>query len=253
MIMKHTVQIKKLSIGEGMPKICVPVTGADSCEILSQAEQIKNAGPDLVEWRADFYENLKEKSAVEDMLESLGAVLGDIPLLFTVRTGREGGNVRLTPEEYEDILVHAASCVAADVLDVEIMPDQESAVRIIDAAHGQGKPVIASNHHFEGTPSNDTIDCIFSCMEQAGADILKMAVMPNNSRDVIRMMERTLSWNEKSDRPMITMSMGKLGGVSRMCGELTGSCMTFGSVTAASAPGQIPMDLLKKVLWLMHE
>ena len=90
-------------------------------------------------------------------------------------------------------------------------------------------------------------------MEQAGADILKMAVMPNNSRDVIRMMERTLSWNEKSDRPMITMSMGKLGGVSRMCGELTGSCMTFGSVTAASAPGQIPMDLLKKVLWLMHE
>ena len=201
----------------------------------------------------DFFAQREEEKAVEKILSALAEILQGIPLLFTLRTDREGGAAHADVPTYEKILRHALLCPQTDLIDVEVMQDVDSAARITDAAHDRNVPVIASNHHFEGTPSNKEIDCIFSCMEQAGADILQMAVMPNNSRDVIRMMERTLSWNEKSDRPMITMSMGKLGGVSRMCGELTGSCMTFGSVTAASAPGQIPMDLLKKVLWLMHE
>ena len=77
--------------------------------------------------------------------------------------------------------------------------------------------------------------------------------MPQNSRDVLRMMERTLSWHEKSERPLITMSMGVLGCASRMCGEMTGSCMTFASVTQASAPGQIDLDSLRMVLQLLHK
>ncbi len=251
--MKHTVQIKNLRIGEGMPKICVPVMGTTADEILSQAKTAKDAGPDLVEWRADFYEKLKDTKAVEGMLSALGNVLQDIPLLFTVRTDREGGNVCLSPEEYEEILVNAAACSFTDMLDVEIMPDQESTGRIIAAAHAKGVPIIGSNHHFEGTPANEIIDCIFSCMEKAGADILKMAVMPRNGHDVVRMMEQTLCWEEKTDRPLITMSMGALGTVSRMCGEMTGSSVTFASVTAASAPGQIDMTSLKTILQILHQ
>lgn len=251
--MKHTVQIKNLTIGSGMPKICVPITGVTASDIISQAAAIKAASPDLVEWRVDYFEQMKEDTAVEHMLAKLSEMLQDIPVLFTLRTDREGGKAHVTEEVYEKLLLHALACPQTDMIDVEVMPQQESAARIIKSAHEKGIPVIASNHHFEGTPSNEQIDCIFSCMEKTEADILKMAVMPENSRDVIRMMERTLSWYEKSERPLITMSMGVLGGVSRMCGEMTGSCMTFASVTEASAPGQIDMTSLKHILQILHQ
>ena len=251
--MKRTVQIKNLTIGSGMPKICVPITGVTAPEIISQAAAVKAASPDLAEWRVDYFEQMKDDTAVEHMLAGLAETLQDIPVLFTLRTDREGGKAHVTEEVYEEILLHALACPQTDMIDVEVMPQQESAVRIIKSAHEKGIPVIASNHHFEGTPSNEQIDCIFSCMEKTEADILKMAVMPESSRDVIRMMERTLSWHEKSERPLITMSMGVLGGVSRMCGEMTGSCMTFASVTEASAPGQIDMTSLKHILQILHQ
>lgn len=250
--MKKTVQIKDLTIGSGIPKICVPITGKTSCEILSQAKAIREAGPDLVEWRVDFYEGMEDNLAVEQMLLALEDVLQEIPILFTVRTDREGSSTHVDEDLYEEILIHAASCPQTALIDVEVMPQQESAARIIKKAHEKGVPVIASNHHFEGTPSNEEIDRIFSCMEASGADMLKMAVMPKEKKDVLRMMERTSCWEEMTDRPLITMSMGTLGCVSRMCGELTGSGMTFASVTAASAPGQIDMASLKNILQILH-
>ena len=251
--MKRTVQIKNLTIGSGMPKICVPITGITASEIISQVSAVKAASPDLVEWRVDYFEQMKEDAAVEQMLAGLAETLQDIPVPFTPPTDREGAKDHLTAEPYEKIHLHQLARPQTDMIDVEVMPQQESAARIIKSAHEKSIPVIASNHHFEGTPSNEKIDCIFSCMEKTGADILKMAVMPQNSRDVLRMMERTLSWHEKSERPLITMSMGVLGCVSRMCGEMTGSCMTFASVTEASAPGQIDMTSLKHILQILHQ
>ena len=47
---------------------------------------------------------------------------------------------------------------------------------------------------------------------------------------------------EHHDTPAITMSMGKDGVISRLCGEVFGSCVTFGSHEKASAPGQMQMD-----------
>lgn len=251
--MKRTVRIRQLTIGEGIPKICVPVTGVTAGEVLSQAAATRAAGPDLVEWRVDFFEQMRDKRAVAQLAEELAAALGTIPLLFTLRTDREGSITHVEAEEYRDILIHGAALPQVDLIDVEIMPDRAAAADIIAAAHKAGTAVIGSNHHFEGTPSNEEIDCIFSCMEEAGADILKMAVMPTDNRDVVRMMERTVFWNDKSHRPLITMSMGALGCISRMCGELTGSAVTFASVTAASAPGQIDMVSLKNILQLLHK
>ncbi|MBK4329426.1 type I 3-dehydroquinate dehydratase, partial [Enterobacter hormaechei] len=47
---------------------------------------------------------------------------------------------------------------------------------------------------------------------------------------------------------LITMSMGKSGGVSRVTGRLFGSAMTFGTVGQASAPGQIAIAKLREVM-----
>ena len=53
---------------------------------------------------------------------------------------------------------------------------------------------------------------------------------------------------EHSDTPVITMSMSPTGVISRICGQLVGSCVTFGTAGKASAPGQIPANLLSTFL-----
>jgi len=88
-------------------------------------------------------------------------------------------------------------------------------------------------------------------MEQLGADIAKIAVMPRNSEDVAVLLGVTSEASETMFCPVITMSMGGQGVISRMAGQIFGSAVTFGTVGQASAPGQIPLDRLKEILTLI--
>ena len=59
--------------------------------------------------------------------------------------------------------------------------------------------------------------------------------------------------SEYADRPIITMSMAGTGLISRLCGEVFGSALTFGAVGKASAPGQMGIEDLTTVLGLLHK
>ncbi len=74
--------------------------------------------------------------------------------------------------------------------------------------------------------------------------------MPQSPQDVLTLLAATLTMKEKyATRPLITMSMGKSGGVSRVTGRLFGSAMTFGTVGQASArAGQIAIAKLREVM-----
>ena len=85
---KEIVQLKKVTLGDGIPKICVPVVGRTEAEILSQAGDALSAAPDLVEWRVDFYEDIFAEEKAAEVLTALSEVLGQVPILFTFRTDR---------------------------------------------------------------------------------------------------------------------------------------------------------------------
>ena len=55
-----------------------------------------------------------------------------------------------------------------------------------------------------------------------------------------------------AERPVITMSMAGTGVISRICGEVFGSAVTFGAVGKTSAPGQMDAEDLAVVLRLLH-
>ena len=55
-----------------------------------------------------------------------------------------------------------------------------------------------------------------------------------------------------ADRPIITMSMAGTGVISRLCGEVFGSALTFGAAKKASAPGQMGVNELETVLRLLR-
>ena len=71
--------------------------------------------------------------------------------------------------------------------------------------------------------------------------------MPQNERDVMVMLA---AMNESTAfcGPLIGISMGELGKVTRVRGGAFGSVMTFASKGKASAPGQIDAETLSKML-----
>ena len=111
---------------------------------------------------------------------------------------------------------------------------------MIDAIHVSGTKVIASNHDFDKTPAKSDLIYRLRKMQDMGADIPKMAVMPQTKKDVLTLLSATEEMaSDYADRPIITMSMAGLGSISRIACEAFGSCLTFGSGAQASAPGQI--------------
>lgn len=250
----NTVQVRDLILGEGMPKICVPVVGRTKEEILLRVEELKATAPDLAEWRADWYEGVFEEDRLLEILGILREELGELPLLVTFRTKQEGGEQEITIEDYQEFLKRVLASGKADLLDVELFMGEELLRSISDAAHACGVKIVASSHDFSRTPEKEEIIRRLCRMQELGADLLKLAAMPQDTGDLLTLLQATWEMqNAYAKQPVITMSMGGTGVLSRLSGEVFGSALTFGSAGQASAPGQIAVKELKEVLRVIHE
>ena len=250
----NTVKIRDIEIGAGTPKIIVPIVGKTKEEIIAEAQTFDSIPLDVVEWRADWFEGVFDFAQVTDVLTDLRKVLGNTPILMTFRTSKEGGEKAIDDKTYAELNLHAAKSGLVDLIDVEIFTGDEVVKEIIDGAHAAGVKVIASNHDFHKTPAKSDIIYRLRKMQDMGADIPKIAVMPQNKRDVLTLLAATEEMvTEYADRPIITMSMAGTGVISRLCGEVFGSSMTFGAAGKASAPGQMGVEDLNTVLALLHD
>lgn len=248
-----TVDIRNISIGSGMPKICVPIVGKTETEILQQAEALKAYAVDVVEWRMDWFEEVEEQSAVTAMLKKLRACLGDMALLATFRSKKEGGERELSKQAYVALNTWAVESGDVDLVDVELFTGDDAVKQIVETAHARGVRVIMSSHDFDKTPAQEEIEKRLFRMQELGADIPKIAVMPQSNQDVLTLLSATDHVSAQLDCPIITMSMAGNGMISRLAGEVFHSALTFGAVGKASAPGQIPVEELAQVLSIIHE
>lgn len=249
----NPVIVRNVKIGEGIPKICVPIVGVTLEEIIEEAKSFSAIPVDIVEWRADWYEKVFDTQNVREVLKALREVLGETPILFTFRTAKEGGEKEISAEKYVELNLAAAKTGYADLIDVELFSGEETVRKIIEAAHENNVKVIASNHDFEKTPCQKEIVARLQKMQEAGADVLKIAVMPQCKKDVITLLAATEEMvTGYAEQPVVTMSMSGQGVVSRLVGEAFGSAMTFGAAKKASAPGQIPVNELEIVLNIIH-
>ena len=239
----RTIRLRDVEIGSGSPKVIVPIVGKNRGEILTKAQELTNIPLHVVEWRADFYQDVNDLPSVLSTLRALREALGNIPILFTFRTRKEGGERELPLDRYTQLNLAAALSGDVDAVDVEIF----------SGIHQAGRIVVGSNHDFQRTPSQADLIFRLRKMQDMGADIPKIAVMPRSAGDVLTLLSATEEMARcYADRPIITMSMSSQGVVSRLCGEVFGSSMTFGAVGQVSAPGQIPVDQLRQVLEILH-
>ncbi len=250
---EKSVMVRGMRIGEGMPKICVPVVGSTVDEILRQAGEIMFSPADLVEWRADHFRRVDDNKAVIAALKKLNARLEEKPVLFTFRTAAEGGEREFTKEQYRSLYEAVIASGYADIVDIEYSLGTGLPERLIDLAKAHGVTVILSYHDFSATPPEDEILSRLEAMRNMGADIAKIAVMPQTPRDVLSLLSASERLKSESyPIPVIAISMSAMGIVSRISGEVFGSAVTFAAAGKSSAPGQIDADEVDRLLGAIH-
>ncbi|WP_085994523.1 type I 3-dehydroquinate dehydratase [Oceanobacillus senegalensis] len=237
-----------------MPKICVPMVGKTNEELREEAEYLSKMDIDLVEWRVDFYQDVENVEAVRDASVQIREILGGIPLLFTFRSAKEGGEKEVGLDYYATLNKAMIETKCMDMIDVELFIDEKVMRNLIKVAQHNQVKVIISNHDFEKTPPKEEIVSRLRKAQDLGADIPKIAVMPRNEKDVLTLLEATNEMkNQYAKQPIITMAMAGKGVISRLAGEIFGSAITFGAAKKASAPGQVGVEELKSVLKLIHQ
>ncbi|WP_249869599.1 type I 3-dehydroquinate dehydratase [Oceanobacillus saliphilus] len=252
--MNHTVKIRDVVIGEGIPKICVPIVGRTLEQLKEEAEFLKSVDYDVLEWRVDFFEHVENVEKVKEALLDIRQILPDIPLIFTFRSAKEGGEKDISTSYYMELNQAIAQTREVDIIDVELFNDEEDVKTLVKAAHEHQVFVIISNHDFEKTPAKNEIISRLQRAQELGGDLPKIAVMPTNTADVLTLLDATRIMNEEyADRPIITMSMAGKGVISRLAGEVFGSALTFGAAKKASAPGQVRVSELRATLKLLHK
>ena len=243
--MNHTpsVSVRNIVLGEGIPKICIPLVSTCLDALLNDIKKALDHSADLIEWRVDWMDDIFKKGYLEEILPAVRKAAGDTPLLFTFRTKKEGGNMAASLLQYKELVKRAICSGLVDLVDIELFSDKDTVNELIALAKEKNVKTILSNHDFFKTPSGNEIFSRLKQMEEAGADIAKIAVMPESTEDVLTLLSG----------PVITMSMAGTGLISRLSGEVFGSCLTFGAAGNISAPGQIDALKLRSVLHILHE
>jgi len=251
---KLQVIVRGTVIGGDRPLICLPLVGDTSTKVLQEAEALAALQPDLLEWRIDAYDNVESREDCLTVLKEVRAVIGEIPLIFTCRIDLEGGFKKISRKNRLELFTAVMESGDVDIVDIELCNDEEFVRTIRELAKKSTVRLILSYHNFKETPSELFIYSKLVEAQTAGADISKLAVMPADYGDVLTLLSAThKARNETVQGPIVSMSMGPEGAVSRLAGGLFGSDITFAIGMEASAPGQIPIKELKTAMNLLYK
>lgn len=226
-----------------LPAVCAPLVAPTREALLAEARQVTARKPDLLEWRVDFFEAIASTAEVLAAAATLREAAAGIPILFTRRARREGGQP-IALDEPQVVALYQAVCAGGnvDLVDFEMANEAAHVAQVRAAAHAHGVALVLSFHDFQGTPPAAMLAQRFAQAAALGADVAKLAVMPASAEDVLALLGATLEASRSLAIPVVSMAMGPLGAVSRLCGGAFGSALTFAVGAAASAPGQMPID-----------
>ncbi|MCR5430560.1 MAG: type I 3-dehydroquinate dehydratase [Eubacterium sp.] len=232
------LQCRKITLNSDKPLICVSVTGSNLAEIKEQAKVIKRLNPDIVEWRADCLKIENEEKDTFEIAYALKCVhkaLRSYPLIFTFRSKEEGGCRHVNFEKYKEYY-HYISLEAlknnVELVDIEMygkrgVPGLDS---LIEEMHDMDLKIIGSFHDFKKTPKRNEILDILKDMEENGADVCKIATMPKHKGDVFSIYNASQDADKELKNPIIAISMGELGAITRVALTQTQSVLTFASM-----------------------
>jgi len=223
-------------------KLVVSVTPRNF-EDAQQIDANRFAEADLIEWRADFL----DKEEILKVAPAIFEKFAGRELLFTLRTKNEGGNIDLSDDEYVDVIKQVAHFYQPDYVDFEYFSHKEKFDEMLEFPN-----LVLSYHNFEETPEN--MMEILSELTSLTPKAVKVSVMAHSEQDVLDLMNYTRGFKTLNpEQEFVTISMGKVGRISRIASNLTGSSWSFASLDEVTAPGQIPLSSMKKIRDILNE
>jgi 3-dehydroquinate dehydratase-1 len=247
------VRVRGRIIGGPDTMICLPLVAGEKSEVLDRAGELKRFEPDLIEWRIDHYKNVENIGDSMDVLKALREKIGNIPLVFTCRAHAEGGFKEVREGIRLNLIQAAVESGHIDLADVELCSKPAFIEKVKETAMRFKTRLIFSYHSFDETPEEAFILEKLIKAQDIGADIAKIAVMPKNYKDVLILINATLkARTELLKIPMIAISMGNEGRVSRLAGGLFGSDLTYAVGNMTSAPGQIEIGDLRRAMAVLY-
>ncbi|CTN10697.1 type I 3-dehydroquinate dehydratase [Streptococcus pneumoniae] len=198
---------------------------------------------DIIEWRADYL----PKEAILQVAPAIFEKFAGRELVFTLRTRSEGGEIALSPEEYIHLIKEVAQFYQPDYIDFEYYSYKDVFEEMLDFPN-----LVLSYHNFQETPEN--MMEILSELTILNPKLVKVAVMAHTEQDVLDLMNYTRGFKTLNpEQEYVTISMGKVGKVSRITADVTGSSWSFASLDEVSAPGQISLASMKKIREILDE
>lgn len=198
---------------------------------------------DIIEWRADYL----PKEAILQVAPAIFEKFAGRELVFTLRTRSEGGEIDLSPEEYIHLIKEVAQFYQPDYIDFEYYSYKDVFEEMLDFPN-----LVLSYHNFQETPEN--MMEILSELTILNPKLVKVAVMAHTEQDVLDLMNYTRGFKTLNpEQEYVTISMGKVGKVSRITADVTGSSWSFASLDEVSAPGQISLASMKKIREVLDE
>ena len=217
-----------------MPKSLEEAQGIDAMRYIDA---------DIIEWRADFL----PKEAILQVAPAIFEKFAGRELLFTLRTRAEGGEIDLSSEDYVQIIKDVAQLYQPEYLDFEYFAHKDVFEQMLDFPN-----LVLSYHNFQETPDN--MMEILSELTSLTPKVVKVSVMAHTEQDVLDLMNFTRGFKTLNpEQEYVTISMGKVGKVSRITSDVTGSSWSFASLDEASAPGQISLSSMKKIREILNE
>lgn len=240
--------------GGKFPLVCTPLVGRTLDQLMTELATVLPKQPDVLEWRVDFFEAIGNTPAVITAAQAIKQAAGNIPLLFTRRSTVEGGE-KIVINEAQVIAMYTAVCESKsiDLIDYEMANDSTNIAQVRAVAKANDVKLVLSYHNFSSTPNLETLATKFLTAEQLGADVAKVAVMSRDPDDVVTLLTATREASKKRRIPLISMSMGPHGALTRLFGWAFGSSLTFAVGAASSAPGQVPIEDLNTVLAIVQK
>ena len=249
---KHIHLGGKPIAGGKFPLICTPLVGRTFERLMAELDEVLPKKPDVLEWRVDFFENIGDPTAVIAGATAIKNKAGNIPLLFTRRSVSEGGeHIALSEPQVITLYQMVCDSKCIDLIDYEMANGPANIAQVRASACDNGILLVLSFHNFAFTPGLETLSDKFLLADQLGADVAKVAVMPRDLDDVLTLLTASHRASKKLRIPLISMSMGPLGALTRVAGSIFGSALSFAVGAASSAPGQVAIEDLNTALEIL--
>lgn len=267
--MKNSCQSSHLNMNVEKLNFCGTIFGKSREDILAQAKDFLEQGVDMLEVRGDAIlvwgrrmpGFLKRFTELAIALDELHQMAEDVPVIFTLRTKKEGGNFRGNKKAYRYVVELIGFSQKMDIVDVEMTDATLEDVIFREASqvlHGDNlieyfrmydKPVLLSRHIMEEIPFSERMRLAqeaLTLQEQSDADICKLAVFVEDEEQLQQFRELLNQHEKWRTRPHIGIAMGSAGIISRYSREWCGSCISYVSGKKVVAPGQLSMEEIKK-------